>query len=59
MACSILFIEDGKVVNTEYDTSGTGPLADAIKSIRPNSLKSDKTLLTKGINTNVDLEEPF
>ncbi len=59
MACSILFIEDGKVVNAEYDTTGTGPLADAIRSIRPNSLKSDKTLLTKGINTNVDLEEPF
>ena len=59
MACSILFLEDGKVVNTEYDTSGIGPLADAIKSIRPNNLKSEKSLLTKGTDQIVDFKDPF
>lgn len=59
MACSILFLEDGKVVDTEYDTTGTGPLADAVRSIHPNNLKSDKTLLTKGTDQIVDFKDPF
>jgi hypothetical protein len=59
MACSILFMEEGKVVNTEYDTTGTGPLADAVRSIHPNNLKSDKTLLTKGTDKIVDFKDPF
>ena len=59
MACSILFIEEGKVVSAEYDTTGTGPLADAVRSIHPNNLKSDKTLLTKGTDQVVDFKDPF
>lgn len=59
MACSILFLEDGKVVDTEYDTTGTGPLADAVRSIHANNLKSDKTLLTKGTDQVVDFKDPF
>lgn len=59
MACSILFLENGKVVDTEYDTTGTGPLADAVKSIHPNNLKSEKSLLTKGTDQIVDFKDPF